>query len=181
MFTNHPEMVTALKKNPGHIHADLSAQKIDAWHMASCIVGEAGELFHAINEKDHENIIEELGDIEFYLEGLRQCFNIARDEILLDPSIGEICHIPDLHSIDLPFAAASLFDVLKKHIIYNREFDMPALMRAMLEFESVLEGIRDDFNITWGETLAHNLEKLNKRYAEGKFTDAQAQARADKL
>jgi len=181
MFTNHSEMVTALKKNPGHIHADLTAIKIDVWHMGSCIVGEAGELFHAICEQDNENIIEELGDIEFYLEGLRQALNIERNETLCDPDNHDLGLIADLHSNSLPFSAASLFDVLKKHIIYGQELNMVALLRALLEFESVLEGIRDDFNITWEETLVANLDKLNKRYAEGKFSDAQAQARADKL
>jgi NTP pyrophosphatase (non-canonical NTP hydrolase) len=55
--------------------------------MASALQGEAGELFdaikkHAVYDKDLDlvNVIEELGDIEFYLEGLRQLLEITRDE-----------------------------------------------------------------------------------------------------
>lgn len=116
-FTNHAEMVTLLRKPAEHIHADLTAKKIDVWHAATGIVGEAGELIDAIKkhviynkELDIKNVIEELGDIEFYMEQLRQALNITREE-----------------------------------------------------------------------TIQANLDKLNVRYAEGKFTDKQAQNRADKV
>lgn len=116
MFTNHSEMVKALRKDPGHIHAELGATKLDCWHAATGIVGEAGELIDAIKknvvynkELDMKNVIEELGDMEFYMEQLRQALNITREE-----------------------------------------------------------------------TIQHNLDKLNRRYSEGKFSNEQAQARADK-
>lgn len=58
--------------------------------MTMGISGEAGELLDAIKKGviyrkplDRENIIEELGDIEFYLEGLRQQLHISREETLL--------------------------------------------------------------------------------------------------
>lgn len=85
----HPQLVTALKKSGLAIIAGLTPRTADAWHMASCICGEAGELFDAVKreaiyekEVNRDNLIEELGDIEFYLEGLRQCYNISREETL---------------------------------------------------------------------------------------------------
>ena len=33
-------------------------------------------------ELDIANVIEELGDLEFYMEGLRQCLRISREETL---------------------------------------------------------------------------------------------------
>ena len=57
--------------------------------MAIGIAGEAGELLDAVKREaiynkvlDRENVIEELGDLEFYMEGLRQRLNITREETL---------------------------------------------------------------------------------------------------
>ncbi len=93
MFTHEgivfEEMVTQLKKPGQDIIDQMTPAKADAWHMASCVCGEAGELFDAIKKSaiydkpiDLVNLKEELGDIEFYLEGLRQVFGISRDETL---------------------------------------------------------------------------------------------------
>lgn len=58
-------------------------------HAASGITGEAGEVGDLI--KKHvftgkklytDEIIKELGDLEFYLEALRQQLHISRDEVL---------------------------------------------------------------------------------------------------
>lgn len=85
----HAELVRVLAKPGIQILSDLSPSDCHVWHMASCIGSEAGELFDAIKKGviyrkdfDRENIVEELGDIEFYLEGLRASFNISRDETL---------------------------------------------------------------------------------------------------
>lgn len=111
------EMVAGLKK-PGQAILDtLTPEKVDAWHMASAIPGEAGELFDAVKRNviynkplDRENVVEELGDLEFYMEGLRQNMGITR-----------------------------------------------------------------------AETLKHNIKKLGERYVGLKYSDAAAQARADKV
>jgi len=87
---NHKDMVAALAKPGEDIVRDLDPLKAHLWHMASCIQGEAGELFDAIKKPviynkgvfDRENIVEELGDIEFYMEGLRQALNISREETI---------------------------------------------------------------------------------------------------
>ena len=58
-------------------------------HCAVGIAGEAGELLDAIKKTwvygkslDRANIIEELGDIEFYAEALRTLLDIDRDEVI---------------------------------------------------------------------------------------------------
>lgn len=113
----HCDLVNALAKSGEDIVKDLDPLKAHLWHMASCIQGEAGELFDAIKKPviynkgvfDRKNIVEELGDIEFYMEGLRQALGISRDE-----------------------------------------------------------------------TIEANIAKLSIRYSEGKYSNEQAQARADK-
>lgn len=85
----HPELVKALVK-PGEVMLkELTPKQAELWHMVSCISSEAGELFdtikkHCIYRKnlDLENVIEELGDIEFYLEGVRQLLYLTREQCL---------------------------------------------------------------------------------------------------
>lgn len=89
--SKHKEMVTALVKPAQSIvdHLNGNPDQAHLWHMATGVSGEAGELLDAIKkhvvygrEPDVQNIIEELGDIEFYLEGIRQYFNIDRTTTL---------------------------------------------------------------------------------------------------
>ena len=89
MNITHPEMVAGLKKPGAAIAASLTPEKADALHMAVGASGEAGELLDGIKkwvvyekELDRENIVEELGDLEFYLEGLRAGLGITREETL---------------------------------------------------------------------------------------------------
>lgn len=85
----YADMVTALAKPGQDILDSLTPEGCHLWHMASCIPGEAGELFDAIKKfviynkpLDLENAIEELGDLEFYMEGLRQGLGITREQTL---------------------------------------------------------------------------------------------------
>lgn len=85
----HEDMVRALVKDPKELLGELNEQKVNLIHMAIGISGEAGELLDAVKkaavynkELDRENVIEELGDLEFYLEGIRQELGISREETL---------------------------------------------------------------------------------------------------
>lgn len=87
----HSTLVSDLKKSPKEIIKELKPEQADALHMAVGIAGEAGELLDAIKKWsiyqkpiDLENVIEELGDLEFYMEGLRQSLNLTRIETLME-------------------------------------------------------------------------------------------------
>ena len=86
---SHADMVTALKKSGAALGETLTDHKIDAWHGATGVCTEAGELLDAMKKYvvynkplDRENVIEELGDLEFYMEMVRQSFGIRRVETL---------------------------------------------------------------------------------------------------
>lgn len=86
---NHGDMVAALVKPGKNILDSLTSEKCDLWHGATGIVGEAGELVDAIKKHviynkplDRENVIEELGDLEFYMAQVRHNLNITREECL---------------------------------------------------------------------------------------------------
>jgi NTP pyrophosphatase (non-canonical NTP hydrolase) len=72
-----------------------------------------------------------------------------------------------------------LIDGYKKHLIYNKPIDRENLIEELGDIEFYLEGFRQGLNISRGDTLARNQEKLNKRYAEG-YSDIAAANRADK-
>ena len=82
-------MVKALAKSGEAIKAEMTAQNANLLHMVIGISGEAGELLDAVKKAviyqkplDIVNVIEELGDLEFYMEGLRQELRITREETL---------------------------------------------------------------------------------------------------
>lgn len=88
-MSDFAEMVEALTKPGVDIVRSMSPLRAHTLHMAVGISGEAGELLdavkkHVIYDKpaDRENIVEELGDLEFYMEGLRSGLGITREETL---------------------------------------------------------------------------------------------------
>jgi NTP pyrophosphatase (non-canonical NTP hydrolase) len=85
----YEEFVTALVKDGDKIKSELTGKECHAIHMIMGICGEAGELLDAVKKAviyrkplDEFNVTEELGDIEFYLEGFRQSVGISRDEVI---------------------------------------------------------------------------------------------------
>jgi NTP pyrophosphatase (non-canonical NTP hydrolase) len=85
----HKELVTALVKPGQNIVDSLTPRSAHLLHMAAGISGEAGEILDAIKkvaiygkEVDREHVVEELGDLEFYMEGMRQELGITREETL---------------------------------------------------------------------------------------------------
>lgn len=85
----YSKMVEALVKDPEQIAAEVHGREAALIHMVMGISGEAGELLDAIKKYviynktlDVTNVVEELGDLEFYMEGLRQVLHLDRSAIL---------------------------------------------------------------------------------------------------
>lgn len=83
------ELVEKLTKPGEEIQLELTTKDCNLIHMVMGISGEAGELLDAVKKAviyrkplDLENVIEELGDLEFYMEGLRRELHLSRDQIL---------------------------------------------------------------------------------------------------
>lgn len=86
----HAHMVSVLMKKGEDILKTLTPLQVDAIHCALGVTGEAGELGDAIKkwviyckEIDIENIVEELGDLEFFMERIRTIFAITREQTLV--------------------------------------------------------------------------------------------------
>lgn len=87
--SRHADLVACLVKPGSDVLRDLTPETANLLHLASALCGEAGELFDPIKKTaiygkpiDFENIREELGDIEFYLEGIRSALGITRESTL---------------------------------------------------------------------------------------------------
>lgn len=82
-------MVRKLAK-PGHeILSSMSPADAALWHMATGICTEAGELLSTVKSAvmyrrplDIPNLVEEIGDLEFYIQGLLDIIDSNRDECL---------------------------------------------------------------------------------------------------
>lgn len=87
--TDYANFVRKLCKPGDTIKYELTSGAAHNLHMAVGISGEAGELLDAIKRQaiynkplDLINVIEELGDLEFYMQGLRDGLGISREEVL---------------------------------------------------------------------------------------------------
>ena len=85
----HAELVEDLFKPGVQIHHDLSADDCEIIHATLGVAGEAGEIVDAVKKFtvyrkpcDRDNLIEELGDMEFFLQALRKRLFISREETL---------------------------------------------------------------------------------------------------
>lgn len=80
----------------------------------------------------------------------------------------------------IPEEAGEIAGLIKKHVMYNKPLKLEAVIEEMGDLEFYLEGLRQGLGITREEILEGNITKLQKRYSEGSYSDAQAIERADK-
>jgi len=87
-YDHYERMVAALVKPGKQIKREMSNADAHLWHMATGVVGEAGELIDAVKKAviyrkpiDKENVKEELGDLRFYITAIYQIFGFTDEEI----------------------------------------------------------------------------------------------------
>lgn len=176
---NHDEMVKVLAKPGQDIINDLTPESMHNLHMAVGISGEVGELLEALRDGE-DNILEELGDIEFYFEGLQQGVEFTIDDnhtnILFNGwSLQPLMKV-------LSIEAGNILDTVKKQAIYAKELDIEKLVTLMLDFRAILTALYNHPGINTSPYMAKcaNVQKLGKRYEGFKYTNEAAQNRADK-
>ena len=83
------QFVDQLAKPGDEIAASLTADRAHLLHMVVGISGEAGELLDAVKKHviynkdlDMKNVIEELGDLEFYMQGVRNGLGLTRATVI---------------------------------------------------------------------------------------------------
>jgi hypothetical protein len=177
----NPSIFVSVAKEPGlstsereSIRYDIFVQKLlkplpeqlNALHIAVGLAGEFCEYLDA----DEDNIIEELGDIEFYLQAAHLHYGTVHSECL-----GVMDSRPPLYQ-----AIGNLVDLIKKEYIYNKPRDLHTIQVALGEVQTALVLNYNYLDTTRQEILQANALKLEKRYAGLYYSDEAAQARADK-
>lgn len=76
--------------------------------------------------------------------------------------------------------AGEIVDAIKKHTMYNKDIDIDNIVEELGDMEFYMQGLRQTLELDRDYILQQNIIKLEKRYAKGKYSDDQAQARADK-
>lgn len=195
----YPEFVKALIKPGGDILRGCDASRMNALHMAVGISGEAAELLEAFlypkggrNTPDYENIVEELGDLEFYMEGLRQEFGLSAAAIDAAVAIEDVVslmrktvgYVHSLGEVAAQFAvvdAGRILDEIKRYAVYQTPGVDPRVLAKLLGMlKHHLYCLRFDLDIAYAEVIEANKRKLAKRYEKLTYSDAAAHARADK-
>lgn len=195
MDVTHPQLVSALVKNPRSIIETLSDYSADLWHGATGVAGEGGELLEGLLKLPEkftgpelaavrENVVEELGDLFFYIEQIVQrtgiqidwdavCTFARNQELTAD----RILH----HGMHVAVYASQVLDTIKKCAIYNKELDIAALTGQLSLLGRHMVTVGYMFGVEKVEALAANIKKLSKRYEGLQYSDAAAQNRADKI
>ena len=83
------QMVEDLGQSPDIVKADMTPLKAELLHCALGLTGEASEVADSVKKYaiygqtlDTKNVVEELGDLEFYLERTRQALGITREDTI---------------------------------------------------------------------------------------------------
>lgn len=178
----YSDMVSTLAKSGDAILASLDGTKIHILHMAIGCAGESFELGEAV---DAQEVREELGDMEFFLEGGAQGAELALKSTAQEPE-EEIDDV-GLHGLASELAskldplAHAVLDTAKRYVIYNKADKIQDLRINLESLREGLDGIYNTFSISRNRVLDQNYEKLmKKRFKDGKYSDDAANARADK-
>jgi len=182
---SHPEMVNKLAKNAAQIADEVNNrenrdQLFDLLHASIGFAGEVCELQEGsvtLLTKVDDNLVEELGDIEFYLELLRQCLHIK--ELSASQQVSSYLSFNGLLE-ELSEISGDMLDATKKCFVYNQEIDTIRFVKALTKAHLCLNRIYTNEGLTREDVLEANLKKLDKRYPGFNFTNEAAKARKDK-
>lgn len=153
-------------------------------HAAIGVVGEVLELKNAVNNK---NLIEELGDVEFYVESARQSLAVLgyTDVLGYDDEQGLRTFGEPWKDVisTLENRASDLLDLAKKGWVYNKDISLKDVAFNLEHFQLALSDLYIILGVTRQQVLNTNMEKLigpKGRFRDGFYSDKAAQERADK-
>lgn len=169
------ELAADLAKPGAEIVAEMTPMKAHLMHMAVGIAGEAAELLEAVSNGDQEHIIEEIGDLRFYIAGLRNGMGWEDGEPVAQHAGNE-----DQCAQMIVFASGIVLDVVKKWWAYDKPLSNVDLLFSLNCLMVWVSSLQSSLGIRTEQVLAENNAKLSKRYATGSYSNQQAQERADK-
>lgn len=158
-------------------------------HAAVGLMGEASELMSAIANDDMANIIEELGDIRFYLQELLVTFGICYANQFSASAETNIMNIGPTNtsgmpiSVNLTYACGEVLDRIKKLWAYGRVDGYVETCNALRDVMFWYSSVASHYGLNDEQIRQANIHKLvtgpKARYPNG-FSNEAAIARADK-
>ena len=166
----YQNMVFDLAKPGQTIIDELTPQSMHLLHMA---IGVAGEVAELIDATDLDNVLEEFGDIEFYLEGFALFAPVERPTQSNPPKQA----VPEL-----VIAAGDLLDACKRSSIYADPICITTLVKCLHRVHIAVNTMYDLYppHINIETAKQRNFKKLGKRYEDHKYSNNAAIERADK-
>lgn len=112
-----------------------------------------------------------------YLEFVRLLKKPGADILVQQtPEKADLQHL----AIGIAGEGGELLDAIKKHTIYDKELDRDNVVEELGDLKFFTIALMDALGITDEEVEENNRQKLGKRYEKLTYSDAAAQARADK-
>ena len=94
----------------------------------------------------------------------------------LTPEQANLLHV----GVGVSTEANELLDAIKKHTIYQKPLDVENIKEELGDLLFYMSNLMQSVGLSFKEVLQHNIDKLSVRYSSGKYSNAQAQERADK-
>lgn len=176
-------MVAKLFKKQG-MHPQYEA----LMHAAIGISGEVGEIFEAFlpDTPDQENLLEEYGDLEFYMEALCQAIGVTEDtigimsDLLMQKEKGRQYKLTDMVVL-----AAKILDSAKRCWVYGKELEemRVKLVTDIAHLTLCVDQIYKACGVKYEDVRHQNMVKLigtKGRYRDQVYSDEAANARTDK-
>lgn len=192
--SKYPDFVDSLFKKRG-------SENLDVEHAVMGIMTEATELLGGVvnlekslsnnsNEDNIENlsnIVEELGDLHFYIQALLKGDNFQRLEerdlyLLWDmvPAGGNVISISKSLVSDVVCESGDMLDIVKKHTMYGKDLDVKKLQFHGQVVRNAVKLISVNMRIATEIVIKQNMFKLSERYPAGIYKDSDAIERKDK-
>ena len=76
--------------------------------------------------------------------------------------------------------SGELLDAIKKHVIYQKPLDVENVKEELGDLLFYMTNLMQSAGLSFEEVLQHNVDKLSVHYSSGKYSNTQAQERADK-
>lgn len=192
---NLQKTVAALAKNPDALLDDLNPDSAHLWHMATGIAGEVIEFMEALRgyisithdaktadewkemrTKRRAHVIEEMGDIFFYCEGVRAALGLPnpdhKDSLIDETGLGILV------------SAGEILDLSKKHAVYAKPLSdehLEAIQHHLnIIHTALIQTIGSLHGATYHVVMEALDEKLNKKRYPNGYSNEAAQERADK-
>ena len=177
----YPYTINALFKRTGY---DPRMEPLV--HAAVGVCGEAVELMFST---DGTNMLEELGDLEFYVEAaVQQLEQLAGEgstvrERFEGQAFELLAGCDSVGVSDIAYYGNEVLDGAKKLWVYRKPFEEMEikLVTALANVKACMLAMYEELGTSEASIRAMNQAKLGARYPEGVYSDKDAQERKDKL